>query len=178
VHPADVQDRDGAVLVIKAIHQLFPWLRHPCSPTASITAPICAMLLANWATGRSRSSNAPPMPPALKFCHVDGLSNGPLLGSTETAAWPRISRRRSPAPKRGFTCLGSAADQKVNLTHLPQSAEAEYDLSGSFRHLADKSSARRSRPRQSPPRARRRARAPPGSPGVAQPRRSRRRALR
>src|SRR5260221_12938694 len=28
VHPADVQDRDGAVLVIEAIHQLFPLLRH------------------------------------------------------------------------------------------------------------------------------------------------------
>ncbi len=28
VHPADLQDRDGAVLVIEAIHQLFPWLRH------------------------------------------------------------------------------------------------------------------------------------------------------
>src|SRR6201982_1926485 len=28
VHPADVQDRDGAVLVIEAIHQVFPWLRH------------------------------------------------------------------------------------------------------------------------------------------------------
>jgi hypothetical protein len=28
VHPADVEDRDGAVLVIEAIHQLFPWLRH------------------------------------------------------------------------------------------------------------------------------------------------------
>jgi len=28
VHAADVQDRDGAVLVIEAIHQLFPWLRH------------------------------------------------------------------------------------------------------------------------------------------------------
>ena len=28
VHPADIQDRDGAVLVIEAIHQLFPWLRH------------------------------------------------------------------------------------------------------------------------------------------------------
>ena len=25
VPPADVQDRDGAVLVIEAIHQLFPW---------------------------------------------------------------------------------------------------------------------------------------------------------
>ena len=28
VHPADIQDRDGAVLVIEAVHQLFPWLRH------------------------------------------------------------------------------------------------------------------------------------------------------
>jgi transposase len=28
VHPADVQDRDGAPLVVEAIHQLFPWLRH------------------------------------------------------------------------------------------------------------------------------------------------------
>src|SRR5437762_11795444 len=28
VHPADVQDRDGAGLVIAAIHDLFPWLRH------------------------------------------------------------------------------------------------------------------------------------------------------
>src|SRR6266446_6388780 len=28
VHPADVQDRDGAVLVIEAVHQLFPCLRH------------------------------------------------------------------------------------------------------------------------------------------------------
>jgi transposase len=28
VHPADIQDRDGAGLVIEAIHDLFPWLRH------------------------------------------------------------------------------------------------------------------------------------------------------
>jgi putative transposase len=28
VHPADMQDRDGAVLTIAAIHDLFPWLRH------------------------------------------------------------------------------------------------------------------------------------------------------
>jgi transposase len=28
VHPADIQDRDGAGLVIQAIHDLFPWLRH------------------------------------------------------------------------------------------------------------------------------------------------------
>src|SRR6202048_4493862 len=28
VHPANIQDRDGAGLVIAAIHDLFPWLRH------------------------------------------------------------------------------------------------------------------------------------------------------
>src|SRR5512144_2719206 len=28
VHPVDVRDRDGAGLVIRAIHDLFPWLRH------------------------------------------------------------------------------------------------------------------------------------------------------
>lgn len=28
VHPADIQDRDGAVRVIKAVHSPYPWLRH------------------------------------------------------------------------------------------------------------------------------------------------------
>jgi putative transposase len=28
VHSADVQERDGAPLVVEAIHDLFPWLRH------------------------------------------------------------------------------------------------------------------------------------------------------
>jgi putative transposase len=28
IHPADIQDRDGAALVVEAIHDLFPWLRH------------------------------------------------------------------------------------------------------------------------------------------------------
>src|SRR5262249_29871157 len=28
VHLADIQDRDGAGLVVEAIHDLYPWLRH------------------------------------------------------------------------------------------------------------------------------------------------------
>ena len=28
VHSADIQDRDGAPLIVEAIHDLFPWLRH------------------------------------------------------------------------------------------------------------------------------------------------------
>jgi transposase len=34
VHPADMQDRDGAPLVIAAIHDLFPWLRHVFADSA------------------------------------------------------------------------------------------------------------------------------------------------
>ena len=102
VHPADLQDRDGAVLVIEAIHQLFPWLRHR-SPTVSTTAPTCVKRSPNSASGPLRSSNAPLRPPAFSCCRADGSSNEPSLGSIETAAWQRISRRRSPAPKPGFT---------------------------------------------------------------------------
>jgi len=31
VDPADIQGRDGAALMIEAIHDLFPWLRHLCA---------------------------------------------------------------------------------------------------------------------------------------------------
>jgi putative transposase len=34
VHFADVQDRDGVPLVIAAIHDLFPWLRHLLADSA------------------------------------------------------------------------------------------------------------------------------------------------
>jgi transposase len=34
VHPADIQDRDDAGLVLRAIHDLFPWLRHLSADSA------------------------------------------------------------------------------------------------------------------------------------------------
>ena len=92
VHPADIQDRDGAVLVIEAIHQLFPY-----------NAPICVMPSPGSVTGPSRLSNGLLMRLASSCCRADGLSNEPSLGSIVTAAWQRISRRRLRAPKRGST---------------------------------------------------------------------------
>jgi len=73
------------------------------SPTVSTMAPICVKLSPNSASGPSRSSNARLTLPAFNCCHAAGSSNEPWLGSIETAAWPRISRLRSRAPKRGFT---------------------------------------------------------------------------
>jgi transposase len=50
VHPADIQDRDGAVLVIEAIHQLFPWLRHLFADSVYNGANLCDALVkfGNW----------------------------------------------------------------------------------------------------------------------------------
>src|SRR5207248_8837069 len=87
------------------------------SPTLSITAPICVTLSPNSASGPSRLSNAPPTRPDFNSSHGDGSSNEPSLGSIETAAWPRISRLRSPAPKPGFTsppCSCSSGDCPAN----------------------------------------------------------------
>jgi transposase len=102
VHPADVQDRDGAVLVIEAVHQLFPWLRHLFADSV-YNGPNLPEALANSASGPSRSSNAPLTLSAFSCCRGAGSSNGPWLGSIATAAWRRISRRRLRAPRRGFT---------------------------------------------------------------------------
>ena len=50
VHPADRQDRDGAPLVIAAIHDLFPWLRHLFADSAYAGDKLLNTLakFANW----------------------------------------------------------------------------------------------------------------------------------
>src|SRR5271166_6352198 len=73
------------------------------SPTVSTTAPSCVRHSPNSASGPSRSSNAPLTRSAFNCCRAVGSSNEPWLGSIETAAWQRISKRRSRAAKRGFT---------------------------------------------------------------------------
>lgn len=56
VHPADIQDRDGAPLVAVRIRALFPWLRHLIGD-GDMLARSCVVRWLNSADGRSRSSN-------------------------------------------------------------------------------------------------------------------------
>jgi len=102
VHPADIQDRDGAVLVIEAVHQLFPWLRRLFADSVYNGASLHQALakFGNWTV---EIVKRPLTRRAFNCCHGDGSSNEPSLGSIETAASQRISRRRSRAPKRGST---------------------------------------------------------------------------
>ena len=102
VHPADVQDRDGAPLVAKR--------SMTCSPGCAIslpTAPMPAISFSkrspNSAIGASRSCDAWPIPSALKSCRAAGSSNARLLGSIAIAALPRTSKPPSPAPRLGST---------------------------------------------------------------------------
>ncbi len=69
VDEADIQDRDGAPLVLTAAGDLYPWLRHVprlregrLSPAAATAAPSSPPPSTNSAGGRSRSSSAPTPP--------------------------------------------------------------------------------------------------------------------
>jgi putative transposase len=103
VHPADVQDRDGAALVVDAIHDLYPWLRHLFADSV-YNGPNLQQSLANSAIGRLRSSSALRWVPS-NCCRAAGLSSAPLLGSIAIVGWPKTSKRRWPAPQPGFTLL-------------------------------------------------------------------------
>ena len=75
------------------------------SPTAPRPATSCSIRSPNSPTGRSRSYLAWPIPWVLRSSRAAGSSNAPSLGSSVTAASPKTSRRRSPAPKPGSTSL-------------------------------------------------------------------------
>jgi transposase len=102
VHEGDIQDRDGAPLVLAAIRHLYPWLRHvprlregrllPTVPTAALSSIPPSTKLAS---GQSRSSNAPMPSAALSSCPDAGLSSAPSLGSIATDALPKTLKPAS-----------------------------------------------------------------------------------
>jgi len=91
VHPADVQDRNGAPLVFEAIPDLFPWLRHFFADSATRGIHYWKRPK-NPAAGASTSSNGWPTPLASKSPRAAGSSNAPPVGSTATAVSPKTSK--------------------------------------------------------------------------------------
>jgi transposase len=104
VHPADVQDRDGAKLVIEAIHQLFPWLRHLFADSVYNGPSLHQTLtkFGNWTIEIVK-----------RTADAAGFQLLPRRWVVErTLAWlnrnrrlAKISRQQSPAPKPGSTSL-------------------------------------------------------------------------
>jgi hypothetical protein len=117
VHPADIQDRDGAGLVIAAVHNLFPWLRHLFADSAYAGDKLLNRL-AEFGHWTIELVKCPAATAGFNRCRAVGWSNGDWLGSIATAAWQRTSRHRSPVLPPGFTLLlcnsSSAALHRYN----------------------------------------------------------------
>ena len=114
VHPADIQDRDGAVLGIEAIHQLFPWLRHLFADSV-YNGPNLHDALAKFGNWTIEIVKRTADAAVFSCCHAAGLSSKRSLGSITTAAWQRISKHQSRALRRGSNRFGATTDQKISL---------------------------------------------------------------
>jgi putative transposase len=96
VHPADVQDRDGAVLVIEAIHQLFPWLRHLFADSVynGLNLREALAKFGKWTIEIVKHTADAA---GFQLLPRRWVVERTLAGSIEIAAWQKISRHRSSA---------------------------------------------------------------------------------
>ena len=110
VHAADVQDRDGAPAVLKAIRHTCPWLRHLFADGGYAGPKLRGALdrIGKWTLEIvKRSDTARSLPPrrrgASKSCPDDGSSNAPLHGSGDVGGWQKTGRNPPPPARHGST---------------------------------------------------------------------------
>jgi hypothetical protein len=89
VHAADVQDRDGGVLLMGALFGLYPFLLKLYADSGYTGQQFLSGL--RQLAGKSiwKSSNAPNLTSS-SSCQNAGLSSGPSAGSTAAVGWLRI----------------------------------------------------------------------------------------
>ena len=108
VHGADIQDRDGAPVVLNSIRYAFPWLRHIFAD-GGYAGPNSEVRWTKSDNGRCKSSNDPMLQRASNFSPVDGWSSERLHGLVAVVDWPRIGNGPSQAPKHGSSSPTYAA---------------------------------------------------------------------
>jgi hypothetical protein len=92
VHPADIQDRDGGVLVMATLFGMFPFLK-TLFADSGYQGPKFAKALAKVLPHRtSKSSTVPIRSADLWCCPNAGSSSAPLRGSIAAEGSPRIGR--------------------------------------------------------------------------------------
>jgi transposase len=106
VHPANVQDRDGAPDLLASVGSLYPWLRHVFADGGYAGDKLTGALegRGNWTIEMS----AGPTPRRASFCcPAAGWWSAPSTGSTAIAAWQRMLKHLSRARLPGFTSPAS-----------------------------------------------------------------------
>ncbi len=116
VHPADVQDRDGAPLVLAGSSAAIPGC-DTSSPMAALPATSFAKRCARSGNGRSRSSSDPIKPKASRYCPDAGSLSGPLRGAVANNVLPRTSSRPSPRQLRGCSSHRSSSSLAASQGH-------------------------------------------------------------
>ncbi|CAN5544519.1 hypothetical protein BH10PLA2_BH10PLA2_37050 [soil metagenome] len=107
VHAADIQDRDGAVDVLKAIRYRFP--RYAMFlPMEAMRGTNSRMRSRAMGAGPWRSSSDPMLQRASCFCLGVGWSSVRLPGSADAVASPRTGNDPSKAPPLGHPSPASA----------------------------------------------------------------------
>ena len=102
--PADVQDRDGAPVVLRLSRRSFR-----SSPKLSLTAAMPERLPSRRPRSQSRLSGSRPIRWGLRCIRAAGSWNGSSRGSVETDGSGSIRRRHSRQPERSFTPLPSCS---------------------------------------------------------------------
>jgi transposase len=97
VHPADVQDRDGAPDLLASVRDAFPWLRRVFADGGYAGDKLKDALadLGNWTIEIVKRSD---FAQGFVWLPRRWVVNACLPGRTETAGWPRTSKRPSRVP--------------------------------------------------------------------------------
>jgi hypothetical protein len=109
-HPADIQDRDGAVPLLKASRTLYPFIEHLFADSnysgdqvATATRIVIEIVKKN------------PDRSALPCTRAVGSLKGPSRRSAGTGGWLRMSRPPSPQPQPSSTLLPSCSSSADSL---------------------------------------------------------------
>jgi hypothetical protein len=118
VHPADIQDRDGGVLVMATLFGMFPLLK-TLFADSGYQGPKFAKALAKFCRiSTLKSSNVPIRSADLWSCPNAGSSSAPSRGSIAAEGSPRIGRisterrSRSCASPQSASCSENSAIQR------------------------------------------------------------------
>src|SRR4051812_11338546 len=120
VHGADVQDRDGAPALLKAIRHRFPWLRHIFADGGYAGDKLRAALQGQgvWSIEIIKRSDTAK---GFELYRAGGSLNAPLPGLAAADVSPRTGRKPSKAPQRGRSSPASgsshADSQDIAIQH-------------------------------------------------------------
>jgi putative transposase len=116
IHNADIQDRDGAPLVLAEIVKRCPWMRHIFAD-GGYARKNSRLRFAASASGPSRSSNGQTPPRASRSCPAAGWLSARWHGLTGTDASPRTSSTPSPRQPHGCSSFQSNSSPAASQNH-------------------------------------------------------------